>query len=324
MALFLNETVVANVIDTYISIEEAYDGLLEASLDMHELTEAMLQADFIIHEKGNSITESAYIILEENFLIKAAQKIKEFIIKVRDKVVVFFKRIGEIIKQAWERIVNNNRGIILPVGSIPLLDKASAELTTLQKVSQNIKGAIMYKKAVDTQRNITKKAVDSVKTLFSTDGKTEMVSADKLKKFFALTTAVAAVGVGAKVYLSKRAKEVEDTAGALEATEKSTDTEAPKKRKVASEKAKEAQIIGTAQTKVELDIASAVSIISKVISFIPGVSKDKKDKMKTTVKAAGEHAKKGAKVVVTGKKVVKHAKTAIVVGAVVKKTFFDK
>ena len=56
MALFLQESI--EDLSDSISIEEAYEGLIEASMDMQDLTEGLLQADFIIHEQCKVLTEA--------------------------------------------------------------------------------------------------------------------------------------------------------------------------------------------------------------------------------------------------------------------------
>ena len=78
MALFLNESLTDLDTET-ISIEEAYDGLLEATFEMHELTESLLQADFIIHEECKLLNEEEQEDKQAGFLVNAITALKNFL-----------------------------------------------------------------------------------------------------------------------------------------------------------------------------------------------------------------------------------------------------
>ena len=122
MALFLQESIDEGIyFEESISIEEAYEGLIEASMDMQDLTESLLQADFIIHEQCKVLTESEAENKKIGFLTKALMKVKEFISKLTMKIKAFILQIVNYVKSAWEKIltklnINKQKEVEVPSG----------------------------------------------------------------------------------------------------------------------------------------------------------------------------------------------------------------
>ena len=142
MALFLTEGVDSTV--AYGTLEEAYDGLLESSLEMHDLTESLLQADFIIHENAQYLTEAEQDAKKSNFLKNAAAKVKTFILAVRDRIVAFFKRIAEYAKKMWNKLTgaeNPSKKISLPKGAAAVADQVVGLIEKAKTVISDNKSA---------------------------------------------------------------------------------------------------------------------------------------------------------------------------------------
>ena len=91
MVLFLQESI--EELNEDISIEEAYEGLIEASLDMQDLTEGLLQEDFLLNEQCKVLTEAEANGKKDNFLVAAVKRIIAFINSVRKKILAFFTKL---------------------------------------------------------------------------------------------------------------------------------------------------------------------------------------------------------------------------------------
>lgn len=210
MALFLTESVETE--EVTISLAEAYEGLLEASMDMGELSEALLQGDFVIHENAQNLTEAEQTLREENFLQKAGAKVKEFILRMRDKIVLFFKRVSMHAKTLWNKIIgkesNPSGKVIAPAGAAGLMGAALSQVESLKKVAHgavsNLPG---FKKDVAAETSKAKAAVNKLKALFSgKDTKTEEVDASSFSNVFKYGIALAAAAGGVATVLTKRAE----------------------------------------------------------------------------------------------------------------------
>lgn len=138
MALFLSETTVPNFSVTP-DIKEIYNGLLEASLDMHELTNDLLCKDFQLHENTNSEGIST-------FLLESTGNIQKFIIKVRDIVVAFFRKIAEVLMRNWKELNRKypkemeGKGVVklVPGDYIEKIIKMNSIITNIEQSISNI------------------------------------------------------------------------------------------------------------------------------------------------------------------------------------------
>ena len=220
MALFLQESLESNLNDN-ISIEEAYEGLIEASMDMQDLTESLLQADFIIHEQCKVLTEAEADTKKIGFLTKATEAIKKFIIAVRDKVVAFFKKIGSMLKNAWDKLSSTATSLFVPEGGVEAVNDVLVKAADLQKVSDS---ASISKSDIATKSLLLKKSVEKVKFVFNKKDdvpqKSKIVPIASVKGIFQLAIMTAAAGVATQQIFSKRAKTAEDNIKRLQEAER--------------------------------------------------------------------------------------------------------
>ena len=192
MALFLNESLTDLDTET-ISIEEAYDGLLEASYEMHELTESILQADFIIHEECKSLNEAERDNKEVNFLVKSARAIKEFIIKVVERIKTFFVSLGNNMKLFWSKLLAKfgDRDVLAPQGMSAMADVITSELSISEKLaaSKDVATATLDAQAAKVKDLLGKFSIITKEK----NGKTEKTKLSKFTKVLAVFSAATLV-----------------------------------------------------------------------------------------------------------------------------------
>ena len=216
MALFLNESLTDFDTET-ISIEEAYEGLLEATFEMHDLTESLLQADFIIHENAQYLTEEEQENKEANFFINALTAIRKFIIKVKDRLFNFIKSIAEKLQGVWARITNKETN---PDGKVKVVKNGLENATRLNQLSENVQIAAnstetdpkKYKANVDAASGIFNKVFETLKNTVTSKDENNLVvvDANKLKNIIGVGTALLSGGLIIQNKLSSSAKAVEE------------------------------------------------------------------------------------------------------------------
>ena len=223
MALFLNESLTGFDTET-ISIEEAYDGLLEASYEMHELTESLLQADFIIHENTKMLNEKDQLLREENFLVKAAVAVKKFLISVKDKVVGFLKKLAEVAKNAWNRLVGKvekeeKKQIMIPAGSIALITAIIGYATAAKEAATSERNAAANNSTI-MQMQKMKDTVAKLKGMFKDKTiKREPTAIERVKGIFTLNMDLSAQAEKIKALLGKKEAAISNTEPTKESIE---------------------------------------------------------------------------------------------------------
>ena len=295
MALFLNESLVGEV--QVGTLHEAYEGLLEATYEMYELTESLLQADFIIHEECKSLNEAEQIEKKENFLVKAARAVKKFLISVKDRIMEFFKKVGERLKSIWDSIVGANKGVLVPENAEAPLVEAAKAVEDLQKaVNQPADNPSAYKKVVDAKNAIANKAIDKAKSFFGKkDGspvKQKIVPINTIKGVFTLAIAAATVGLGVNKLLSNRGAKL-DAATATVETASNTTNSSPeatatkvKSEKVLKTEIEASKVQSSATTKAASTAGKLTSmLVTFGVSKLPDGAKGKIDKAVAVGKA---------------------------------------
>lgn len=135
MAMFLSEGVQQRV--AAIPLDEALAGLHESTMDYAMLTEAILKADFIIHERAASLSEAVALQESDNFIVRAYQKIKEWLIKAWNWIKKVAKAIWAKITEWFNRIKDRVTGNTLVVSDASLA-ASQAALAAMEKLEKTI------------------------------------------------------------------------------------------------------------------------------------------------------------------------------------------
>ena len=242
MALFLTESVGVTPV---LTLEEAHMGLIECISHLGELTEATLQADFIIHEQTRGLSESVILEQEEGFFTKVARHVVEAIKKVRDRVVGFFKAVGEHLKALWTKLTGRGGATIsVPKGAVKGVAEAVNVLKALDgAVRANETDAKKYSAGVAKAKKAADAAIANV-TKANTAAKAsksfETVSISTLNGVQAAANQIAAYAGSSNTDLAAAVKAAEKAANAATAGVKTAD-KAVTKAGADKEKAREAK-----------------------------------------------------------------------------------
>lgn len=216
MALFLSESVQEAPVQ---SLQEAHLGLIEAFESIAELNEGVLRADFAIHERTRGLEEAAIQEAEAGFFTRVATKVKEMIIKVRDKVVAFFRAIGAKLSALWKRITGSDATITIASSGAKLIDELAGKLDSVVKAVEGANGKDYTKnvgKAVDDLQKTAQKAANIVTSEKKARKVTE-VKVSSLNKIQATANRIAAIAGTAKSQLDKEVSVAEKAASAKDA-----------------------------------------------------------------------------------------------------------
>lgn len=270
MALFLQESIEETT--EILSIEEAYEGLIEASMDINELTETLLYNDFTLNEECKVLTEAEEADKKENFLIVAAKKIKEFIIKAKDRVIEFLKTIGTRMKDMWTKLITKGGKVTVVKGSVQEAEK-------IIKLSQSVDTAVnssetnptKYKQAVDVATNAFNKALEQSKKLVMSkqeNSDVEVIDVNKLKNLFAIGSVIIGSTAFVQSRMTKNIADVEsvEKKATLRSRLFSKASREEKKRMKLEQKQKDAPIMELARSQA-LSMIKGSGIKGKATKF---------------------------------------------------------
>ena len=212
MALFLQESIEDSNKD--ISIEEAYEGLIEASMDMQDLTESLLHADFIIHEQCKVLTETEAENKKASFLVNIAKALREFILKVRDKIVGFFSRISGIFDSLWSKYQAGKAYLSMDTKETEKFHKLINTVQLLQSKLFNFDSKTASSSEKTSIANIIKSGLGEVKDIMKTTTKpvTDVLMKNPRRNatIFAFGGTLITTATSIKVLLTKQSSIISD------------------------------------------------------------------------------------------------------------------
>lgn len=259
MALFLSENTAQH--EPVLTLEEASLGLFEAVDSIAELQEAVLMADFTLHERNRGLSEEVIHEAEEGFFTKVARKVKELIIKVKEKVMAFFSAVAAKVKSLWARLTGGDATIKIAKNGVKAIDATNGALDKLVSAveSASEKNATKYTadvnkgyKAFETELKGYKEALTKMKETKSF----EEVKISALNKVQAFANRTAALVGSTRTNLEKEIKVAEKAAA---------------KKGLKAEELKEAQDelgLARARASAYTKLAQAAGGVSSLISVI--------------------------------------------------------
>ena len=123
-------------VEVNVSPEEAQQEIVEACLGLSELANASMQAGYSVHiglQEG-VLTEAEAEAKKQNIVARVAEKVKAFLVKIKNYVVAFFKGMAERLKKLWNRILGRGELISIPKSGKAAIDAAVKAYEDVRKV----------------------------------------------------------------------------------------------------------------------------------------------------------------------------------------------